>query len=169
MNDPVAHRPEQSPLKGSVVGSTPTGISKLIKALQWAHASELGAYYAYQGHWESLSNLKQIQQIQRIQKDELNHAASLKAYLEQLNSNTHNPMDQFFTLVGKILGYMCKVFGWRIPMIIAGLLERIGKNSYTNMSQQAEDLQMYKLAAELEAMGKIEEQHELYFKNLCER
>jgi len=153
-------------IKACVVGSTPTGVTKLIKMLQHAHAAELAAYHAYQGHWESLSDPKEVEQVKRIQADELEHINMLKRFLKEFDAEPNETRDKIFISVGKRIGQLCKVTGWRMPMLVASLMEKVGVHGYNKMATYASYLTMYNLSNEFELMAKVEQEHDNYFKSL---
>lgn len=143
--------------------------TKLIAKLQFAHAAELAAYHAYEGHWRSLSNLEEIKKVREIQQDELSHIRTLRFMIFMLpcvDPGTNEIYDNIGIFVGKCIGLSCFIFGWKLPMKIAGLMERIGTSSYKEIAKVALDAGYLKIYHQLHAMAENEEEHEKYFNNL---
>src|ERR1700674_5966513 len=101
-------------------------MKEFIKMLQQAHAGELAAYYAYEGHWRSLKDQKQRDAIKSIQKDELDHIRYLKTLLDVYDAQPSRIRDFIFTMVGKSASLMCYIAGWYFPMSGARFIENIG-------------------------------------------
>lgn len=142
---------------------------KLVKALQDAHAGELAAYYAYQGHWESLKDPSERAALQEIQQDELEHIIFLSHYLEKMGFKTSRVKDFTWTCIGKTIGALCHVTGWYLPMRIAGLMERIGTKSYIEISAIAKAEGHEILAKKLLDMAEVEKRHEEFFNRISVR
>lgn len=138
---------------------------KFIKQLQDAHAGEIGAYYAYGGHWKAVSDPAQRMMIRFIQKEELEHIRTLDLMLYLLRATPNQRKDTVFTVIGKTLGYLCKWTGYFMPMWGAKVIERIGVNNYKKMSATASKLQLHDFAQTLGEMYQIELEHEEYFRS----
>lgn len=139
---------------------------KLVKALQDAHAGELAAYYAYQGHWKSLKDPAERAKVQEIQEDELEHILFLSHYLHKMGYQSSPYKDFIWTRIGKAIGVLCHITGWWLPMRIAGMMERIGTKSYVKLSAIAKEEGHPVLARKLLEMAKTEEDHEKYFADI---
>lgn len=138
---------------------------KFIKQLQNAHAGEIGAYYAYGGHWKAVSDPAQREMIRFIQKEELEHIRALDLMLYILRAAPNQRRDTVFTVIGKTLGYLCKWTGYFMPMWGAMFMEKIGVSSYKEMSIEASKLQWHDFAVQLGEMHQTELDHEEYFKS----
>lgn len=142
---------------------------KLVKALQDAHAGELAAYYAYQGHWESLKDPSERAALQEIQQDELEHIIFLSHYLNKMGFKPSPIKDFVWTTIGKTIGALCHVTGWYLPMRVAGIMERIGTKSYIEISAIARAEGHEILAKKLLDMAEVEKRHENTFANFSVR
>lgn len=140
-------------------------VAKFVKQLQKAHAGEIGAYYAYGGHWKSVSNPGQRMMIRFIQAEELEHIRSLDLMLYLLHATPNRRLDTVFTVIGKTLGYLCRFTGYFMPMWGAMIIEKIGVSNYKEMSMDASRAQMHNFAQTLGEMHLVELEHEEYFRS----
>lgn len=138
-------------------------MKSLKSSLQFAHAAEIAAFYAYDGHWRSVSNPDQQDQIRKIQKEEAEHVRTIKAMLIQLKSEPNKKYDRIGIFVGKCIWHACFIFGWKSAMVIAGLMEKIGTRSYRDIAELADKEGQPEMSAKLLEMAKNEEEHEKYF------
>jgi len=134
--------------------------------LKFAHAAEIAAYHAYEGHWRSVSNQAEQDHIKNIQFDELKHIYTLKRILFTFGHRSNRYLDICGKAVGETVGFMCYHSGWRLPMIVAGLMEKIGASSYHEIALEAADNGQERLAWQLLNMAKNEEDHEVFFRKL---
>lgn len=144
-------------------------MSKLIRMLKFAHAAEIAAYHAYEGHWRSVSNQAEREYIRKIAGDELKHIHTIEQILKILKSRPSRVLDACGKVVGEIVGIACYHTGWRLPMIVAGLMEKIGTSSYRKIALEAADSGMVVLTVLLLDMARVEDEHETYFKRLREK
>lgn len=141
-------------------------MKKLIRQLKFAHAAEIAAYHAYEGHWRSVSNTAEQKYIQDIQLDELKHIYTLERMLEGLHVKPSPKLDWCGKAVGELIGFACFYTGWRLPMWVAGIMEKIGTASYKDIALEAADQERYVMAQALMEMAKVEWEHEQYFEQL---
>lgn len=141
-------------------------MNKLIPMLQKAHSGELAAYYAYEGHWRSVSNKREKVKIRRIQRDELHHAQVVAKMLTFLGAKPNLMRDIAFITLGRILSVLCYVTGWLLPMKGALLIEKIGAASYWDTMDVAILEGQPNLALSLMFMASKEEKHKEYFEGL---
>lgn len=141
-------------------------MKKLIRQLKFAHAAEIAAYHAYEGHWRSVSNSAEQKYIQSIQLDELKHIYTIEKMLEGLQQKPNPLLDKAGKVVGELIGFACYYTGWRLPMWVAGVMEKIGTASYKDIAMTAIDNERYLMASVLMEMAKVEFQHEQYFEKL---
>ena len=137
---------------------------KLIRLLQQAHAIEIGAYHAYEGHWRSSKNTKESNQIQSIQIDELVHRHKVRFMLEQLNAQRNPILDALFWVIGKTISASCYVIGYKAAMWGAGLMERLGSVCYYRIAREVKGLTNMRMYVTLLDMAIQEEEHEEFFK-----
>lgn len=137
---------------------------KLIRLLQNAYSGELAAYYAYEGHWRSLSDPTEIEAIKKIQREEWEHRECIGRFLKELGS-APNPRREFvFTCIGKTISLLCRIGGWFVPMYGAGKLERGNIVEYENAARIAAQTECHHMIDELLKMAEVEWDHELYFR-----
>lgn len=141
-------------------------MKKLIRQLRFAHAAEIAAYHAYEGHWRSVSNQAEQDYIKTVALDELAHIFTLDKMLECLGSSPSPTMDKLGKVVGEVIGFMCYYTGWRLPMYVAFIMEKIGTASYENIAIEAAEEGRLALAAKLLEMGKVEAKHEEWFRTV---
>lgn len=144
-------------------------MGKLVKLLQKAHAGELGAYHAYQGHWESVSDPEEQLEIQLIQEEELQHAYNVKRMLGHLGAKPSTLRDNTFVLLGRVLSFLCRWTGWFIPMYGALAIEQLGVVNYREILRIALKEGHPELALTLLRLASTEEEHRIYFENKIKR
>ena len=141
-------------------------MKKLIRQLKFAHAAEIAAYHAYEGHWRSVSNQAEQDYIKTIQLDELKHIFTIEKMLEGIHAKPSPLLDKAGKIVGELIGFACYYSGWRLPMWVAGVMEKIGTRSYREIALEAAEQGRYLMAGCLMEMAKVEEEHEQYFEKL---
>lgn len=141
-------------------------MKKLIRQLKFAHAAEIAAYHAYEGHWRSVSNQAEQDYIKTIQLDELKHIYVLEKMLDGLQAKPNRFLDWCGKIVGETIGLACFYSGWRLPMWVAGVMEKIGTASYKDIALEAAEQGRYLMAASLMEMAKVEWEHDQYFEKL---
>lgn len=145
-------------------------MSKFIKLLKRAHAIEIGAYHAYEGHWRSLPNDSVSQNtIKAIQTDELNHKKAVAQMLKDLNAKSSPLLDTILWLIGKSISIACHFMGFRMAMWGAKIMEIMGANIYRKLVQIAVKERQYTMALGLSYMQRAEEDHERYIKTCLEQ
>lgn len=137
----------------------------LIRAIQWAYSGELAAYYAYQGHWKSVKDSKEKEEIQKIQKEEWEHRGCLGVFLSELQAQPDWRLELMFTIIGRVISFLCYFGGWFIPMYGAGKLESGNIVEYEVAAQWARLCGEEKMVEEFLHMAEVEWDHELYFRN----
>lgn len=141
-------------------------MKKLIRQLKFAYAAETAAYHAYEGHWRSISNYEERAYIQKIQLDELAHIYTIEKMLRNINAKPNLTLTLCGEIVGKLIGITCFWTGYRLPMYIASMMEKIGAASYENIAHEAIESDRPLLAVKLLEMAKTEKEHEYFFENL---
>jgi demethoxyubiquinone hydroxylase (CLK1/Coq7/Cat5 family) len=138
--------------------------AKLIRMLRHAHAAEYGAWWAYKGHMESLTNNFERSSLMLIMSEENRHIEITKKMLADFNAHPGYWQPKTFIGIGKVLGFLCKYTGYRLPMFVAGLIEKIGKNSYRAIAAEAKKVGQPLIELVLLEMAETEEEHEEFFK-----
>lgn len=137
----------------------------LIRILQNAHAGELAAAFAYQGHWRSLrKNAAEREQIQKIEREEWEHREIVARWLEKLEAEPRLLREKVFWMIGKSIGLACFVGGWFFPMYFAGRLESDNVQEYVDAANFAKEIGMTDCAEEMLEMARVEGEHEDFFR-----
>ena len=97
--------------------------TELIELLRLAHAGELAAAHAYNGHWRSVRDGAERVEIRRIELEELDHRRCVRAMLAALGAAPDRLRELRLWLVGRTIGLLCLIGGWFVPMYGAGKLE----------------------------------------------
>jgi demethoxyubiquinone hydroxylase (CLK1/Coq7/Cat5 family) len=144
-------------------------MTKLISLLKRAHAIEIGAYHAYEGHWRSLPTGSVAQDtIKAIQIDEKNHREDLVKILAGFGYRSNPVYDAVLWCIGKSISIACYVMGYKAAMLGAKVMETMGSAIYFDISREAAKLGMRDLSNTLYVMGTNEETHEDAIKILAE-
>ena len=141
-------------------------MTKLAKLLRQAHAIEIGAYNAYEGHWR---NIKPIDRYERgrvkwIQVEELLHKEMLERMLREVNSKPSWAQDALLWIIGKSISAACYVMGYKAAMWGAKIMEKMGGLCYKQLAATARDEGYPAMGVDLDDMQKAEEEHEEFFK-----
>lgn len=137
-----------------------------MSQLRFAHAAEIAAYHAYEGHWRSVSNEAERKYIQTIALDEKKHIRDLERMLDSFGYCSDAFLDKCGKIAGELAGLACYYSGWRLPVLVARFIEKIGAVSYENIAIEAAEQGKYVLASKLMEMAKVEQEHDEYFKKL---
>lgn len=137
---------------------------KLVAQLQLAHAGELGAAFAYRGHWKSCRDSEEREQIRKIEEDEWHHRHLVRNLLTRLNAHPLLLREVRFFLIGRTLGLACHLLGWFIPMYAAGRLESHNVREYEDAADYALACGHPEMLDCLLTMAEIEWDHEKYFR-----
>ena len=138
---------------------------KLVRILQYAHAGELGAAWAYRGHWHAVTAPDEVEGIRRIEEEEWVHRAAVKRMLTGLGAKPLLPLEILIGTIGRTVGFLCHVTGWFFPMYFAGRLEFGNVDQYEDAAFHARRLGLRGFEKELHAMTLTEREHELFFMN----
>ncbi|MBV9215340.1 MAG: ferritin-like domain-containing protein [Acidobacteria bacterium] len=136
---------------------------KLIRILQNAYSGEVAAAYAYRGHWKSLKDSAEKIRIKEIEAEEWDHRQRVGQWLDHLGAKPRAVRDKVFWTIGNILGPMCFVSGWFMPMYFAGRLESRNSVEYEYAAAFARELGMNDCVADLLDMACVEVEHEEFF------
>ena len=144
---------------------TNSGVAKayLVGILQHAYSGEMGAAYAYRGHWKSLKYLPEISGIQLIETEEWTHRSTVGQMLAELGAKPKRLNEVKCWLIGRAIGIACHLAGWFMPMYFAGLVESTNWVEYDNAAAFALELGLPEFENELLAMSRVEREHELFF------
>lgn len=136
----------------------------LVRLLIRAHAGELAAFLAYEGHRRSLRDAAEALEIRAISEDELAHRRELRVVLDRLEHPPARLREALFWLIGTVIGALCRFGGWFAPMYGAGLLERGNVAEYERAAELALRAGQDVLVEPLLRMAAVESEHERYFR-----
>lgn len=135
----------------------------LIRILRAAHAGELGAAFAYRGHWKAVTAPDEIVGIRKIEAEEWAHRQVVGAMLQELGAKPLALREAVLGVAGRIIGALCHVTGWFFPMYIAGRMEKVNVHEYADAALLAKRLGLEAMRHELLRMMETEKDHELFF------
>jgi len=137
----------------------------LVRLLQLAYSGEQAAAYAYRGHWKSVSDPADAERIRQIEAEEWHHRDLVGGLLRELGAAPDPLRERRSAVVGRVLGVLCRVSGWFLPMYGAGMLERRNIVEYEDAARQAVACGRAHLLDCLLAMAEVEWEHEAYFRS----
>jgi rubrerythrin len=142
----------------------------LIRILQAAHAGELAAAYAYQGHWRARIGARrrsERDEIQRIEAAEWHHRSQVADLLAALGSGPVGWREASMGAIGRFFGALCFVGGRFLPMYAAGRLEAMNVGQYVDAAAHARASGHEAFGDQLDAMVEEEARHEAWFSDQC--
>ena len=140
----------------------------LVEILRGAHAGELGAALAYDGHWRSLRNHDEIAEVHQIALDELAHRVCVGEMLAELGVEPDPWRERCMFAIGTAISWLCRVGGWFVPMYGAGRLESGNVREYEDAARFAVLAGYGCFASELLHLAEVEWDHERYFRSKAE-
>ena len=140
----------------------------LVRTLQHAYSGELAAGYAYRGHWRSVKDAAERERIRVIEEEEWHHRELVGGMLRELGGKPKPIREAVFWTIGRVLGAMCHVSGWFLPMYGAGRLERKNIIEYEDASRYAAECGRHDFIDCLLTMAEVEWEHEKYFRSRVE-
>jgi rubrerythrin len=138
--------------------------SRLVAQLQLAYSGELGAGFAYRGHWRSLRDPEERDRVRQIEDEEWHHRRLVSDMLKDLGAAPRPLREAVFWTIGRTLGALCHVSGWFLPMYGAGRLERRNIKEYEEAAVYARACGREDLIDCLLTMAEVEWDHEAYFR-----
>jgi hypothetical protein len=158
---------------------------RLIDLLQLAYSGEKAAALAYRGHARSVrtgeaflpwlrtsqrrsrsDRLRCRSAIEKIERDEWIHREKVGRLLQRLGSGPRRIREIRSGLVGHVLGALCRVSGWFLPMYFAGRLETRNVAEYERAAGWARELGLTEFLPDLAEMAAVEVEHEKFFEIL---
>ncbi len=136
----------------------------LIAVLRRAHAGELAAALAYEGHARSLVDPTEAEEVSAIAVEEWEHRRAVRRMLEDLGARPRTLREALFRGMGLLIGTLCHVSGWLLPMYGAGRLESGNIREYEEAAGLAILAGQWRFAPELLRMAEVEWEHERYFR-----
>ncbi|HRK08500.1 MAG TPA: ferritin-like domain-containing protein [Pseudobdellovibrionaceae bacterium] len=148
----------------------------LIKLLQSAHAGELAAAHAYEGHARSLSapeHAEDYREIRRIQREEMEHRQCVAHMLQLLGAGPRPSRERIMGLIGHVIWRLCvwtrPLWGsWYVAMFGAGWLESTNVGEYVRAAHCAKAAGHETMVPELLRMAEVEREHEAFFRRRCQ-
>jgi rubrerythrin len=137
---------------------------RLVAQLQLAYSGELGAGFAYRGHGRSLRDPEERARVLQIEDEEWHHRRRVGEMLQGLGARPRVLREAAFWTIGRVLGFLCHVSGWFLPMYGAGRLERRNIKEYEDAARYALDCGCSDLVDGLLTMAEVEWDHEAYFR-----
>ncbi|HEX9296119.1 MAG TPA: ferritin-like domain-containing protein [Polyangiaceae bacterium] len=137
---------------------------RLVRQLQLAHAGELAAARAYRGHARSVRDRDERASIVRIEADEWGHRRRVNLMLAALGAAPSPLRERIMGVVGRLIGMLCYVSGWFLPMYGAGWIERRNVHEYLDAAEFAREAGRPELVPPLLAMAEVEWDHEHFFR-----
>jgi hypothetical protein len=139
--------------------------AKLVRRLRIAYSAELGAGYAYRGHWHSVRDTADRAHIRQIEAEEWHHRELVGGMLQQLGGTPSRLREIIFWVIGRSIGVFCHIGGWFAPMYGAGRLERGNIVEYEDAAVFAAACGHDELIDCLLTMAEVEWDHEAYFRS----
>lgn len=136
---------------------------KLIGVLRAAYAGELAAAHAYAGHATSLKDPNERAELLRIEREEWEHREIVGEMLTKLSTKPSKFRDVVMGTMGKIIGVLCHVTGWYMPMYIAGRIEEKNVEEYRVAARHAAGMGWDDASRQLLKLADIEKTHEVFF------
>jgi demethoxyubiquinone hydroxylase (CLK1/Coq7/Cat5 family) len=138
---------------------------QLIHILQAAYSGEMAAAYAYRGHWKSLKSSAEKVCVQRIENEEWIHREKVGRILDDLQAGPLRFKEMRMLITGRMIGMLCHLTGWFLPMYFAGRLESRNVCEYESAAAHARTLGLTEFENELRMMAIVEKEHEVFFMN----
>ena len=102
--------------------------------------------------------------MQRIEEDEIHHRAGIGSMLAELGAGPDLRLDRKLRRIGRMIGILCRVGGWFIPMYGAGRLERPNIAEYEDAARCAWLAGYTQYVDRLLGWAEVEWDHERYFR-----
>jgi demethoxyubiquinone hydroxylase (CLK1/Coq7/Cat5 family) len=150
--------------------------AQLIRLLQDAHAGELAATYAYEGHALSLRDPQHAndeREIRRIQREEIEHRECVARMLRSLGAEPRPRRERLMGFIGHVIWRLClwsrPVWGsWFLAMFGAGWLESTNVGEYLRAAAWAKAAGQTDFVEDLLRMAEVEREHEAFFRRRCQ-
>ena len=136
----------------------------LIALLRAAYSGELAACLAYRGHAASVGDPDEVWHIRAVEAEEWDHRNRVGEILAALGAAPCPDRERRFTWIGRVIGLLCRVGGWFVPMYGAARLERGNIVEYEHAARHAFRAGRPEFVDDLLHMAEVEWEHELYFR-----
>ena len=138
---------------------------RLVGILRLAYSGELAAAHAYRGHAHSVSDPSERDRIREIEEEEWHHRRQVGGMLASLGAPPLRRREIRAAIVGRVLGFLCHVSGWLLPMYAAGKLESRNIREYEDAARFAHGCGHDDFVDCLLTMAEVEWEHEDYFRS----
>jgi hypothetical protein len=139
----------------------------LVALLQKAYSGELAAARAYHGHARSLRSSDERSEVEAIEAEELDHRTRVGEMLEEMGGAPSPVRERIMGMVGRVIGIICHISGWYVPMYGAGRLESQNVGEYEEAARLALAAERLDFIEDLLIMAEVEWDHEAYFHARC--
>lgn len=145
---------------------TPKDHKKLIRLLKVAHAIEIGAYQAYEGHWRSIMPISHPDRfvVKIIQVEELIHREAIFKMLNELGAKPSPALDSILWVVGRCVSATCYIAPKLATKLGARIMESFAVAQYFEIASVAREAGFPEMAAELREFAMTELEHEAFFR-----
>ena len=141
---------------------------QLIALLRLAYSGELAAAHAYRGHAASVSDPAEKARIQTIEDEEWHHRRLVGEMLAELGARPNRFRELRAAVIGRALGFACRISGWFAPMYGAGKLESRNVAEYETAARLSREAGHGEFVDCLLTMAEVEWEHERYFREKAE-
>ena len=128
----------------------------LIHVLRSAYSGELAAGYAYRGHAASVRAPAIRERILQIEAEEWHHRELVGKMLAELGAKPSAIREAVFWIIGHVVGGLCHIGGWFIPMYGAGRLELWNIREYETAAGFARNAELNNYIPSLLTMAGVE-------------
>ena len=136
----------------------------LVALLQLAFSGELAAAHAYRGHARSVADAEERRRIEEIEREEWHHRELVGRMLAELGAGPSRARERRAAVIGRVLGALCHVSGYLVPMYGAGRLESRNVREYEHAAELARAAGREEWLDCLLTMAEVEWEHERYFR-----
>jgi rubrerythrin len=141
---------------------------ELVTLLQLAYSGELAAAHAYRGHAASVGDAEEKARIRVIEEEEWHHRRAVGKMLSELGSRPSRMRELRAAVIGRALGFACRISGWFAPMYGARKLESRNVREYETAARLALEAGCERYVDCLLTMAEVEWEHERYFRSKAE-
>ncbi|MSR47522.1 MAG: hypothetical protein EXS13_10760 [Planctomycetes bacterium] len=124
----------------------------------------MAAGFAYRGHWKSVAAADEVARIRQIEEEEWHRRTLVAQMLAALGERPSRLAEARAWVTGRVLGLLCHVSGWLLPMYGAGRLESRNVREYESAARDALIAGHEPWVDCLLTMAEVEWAHESYFR-----
>lgn len=117
------------------------------------------------GHWKSVRDPADAERIRQIEAEEWHHRELVGGLLRELGAAPDPLRERRSAVVGRVLGLLCHVSGWFLPMYGAGMLESRNIVEYEDAARYTVACGRPHMLDCLLSMAEVEWEHEAYFRS----